>query len=90
MRDIYKMHGQHRYYRMHHFEIQKTKQGIVYDIYDPKTEKHYIPYRKSQKEGKKPYRLIGKTAGYVVTEYYKGNIILVDANDPDILQEEPF
>lgn len=90
MRDIYSLKGQHRYNRMHNFVIKKTGYGIVYDIYDPDTGKHYIPYRKSQKEGKKPYRLIGKTAGYIATEFYKGNITLVWAKYPDILQEEPF
>ena len=77
MKDIYSLHGQHRYDRMHHFEIKKTKEGYVYDIYDPETGEHYIPYRTSKVERKKPYRLIGKTAGYVVTEFYKGNIELV-------------
>ena len=90
MRDIYSLNGQHRYNRMHHFEIRKTKEGIVYDIYDPDTGKHYIPYRKSQVKGKKPYRLTGKTAGYVATEFYKGNITLVWENDPDALEDEPF
>lgn len=90
MRDIYSLHGQHRYDRMRNFVIKKTEHGIVYDIYDPETGKHYIPYRKSQVKGKKPYRLIGKTAGYVVTEFYKGNITLVWANDPDVIDDEPF
>lgn len=89
MRDIYKMHGQHRYYRMHQFEIQKTEQGIVYDIYDPETGKHYVPFRKSKRTGKL-YRLKGKTAAYIATEYYKGNITLAYVNDPDILKKEPF
>ena len=77
MRDIYSLHGQHRYNRMHRFEIRKTKTGIVYDIYDPETGEHYIPYRKSQKKNGKPYKLVGKTAGYIATEFYKGNVELV-------------
>ena len=89
MRDIYKMHGQHRYYRMHHFEIQKTEQGIVYDIFDASTGKHYVPFRRSKRDGKL-YRLRNRTAGYIATEYYKGNITLVEASDPDALKDEPF
>ena len=81
MRDIYSLNGQHRYNRMHQFELRKTKEGIIYDIYNPETGEHYIPYRKSKVEGKKPYRLIGKTAGYVATEFYKGNIELVIKED---------
>lgn len=90
MKDIYSLRGQHRYDRMYGYVIKKTRHGIVYDIYDPETGKHYVPYRKSKVEGKKPYRLIGKTAGYVATEFYKGNITLVWTNDPDVIDEEPF
>ena len=75
MRDIYKMHGQHRYDKMHQYIIRKTKDGIVHDIYDPVSGQHYMPYRKSKRDGRY-YILEGKTAGYVATEYYKGNIKL--------------
>ena len=84
--DIYSLRGQHRYDRMHHFVIRKTKEGIVYDIYDPKTGEHYTAYRKS-KRNEKPYKLVGKTAGYVATEFYKGNITLVNVKD---IEDEPF
>lgn len=87
MRDIYKMHGQHRYNRMHKYEIRKTKDGIVYDIYDPVSGQHYMPYRKSKRDGRY-YILEGKTAGYVATEYYKGNIELMI--HPDYPSEWPF
>ena len=83
MRDIYSLNGQHRYNRMHHFQIRKNKEGLVIDIYDPKTGKHFIPYRKSEQDGQL-YTLKGKTAGYVATEYYKGNITLINANSPNI------
>ena len=87
MRDIYKMHGQHRYNRMHQYVIRKTKDGIVYDIYDPVSGQHYMPYRKSKRDGRY-YILEGKTAGYVATEYYKGNIVLMI--HPDYPSEWPF
>ena len=79
MKDIYSLHGQHRYDRIHQFELRKTKEGIVYDIYDPETGKHYVAFRRSKRDGKL-YRLKGRTAGYIATEYYKGNITLVDAS----------
>ena len=89
MRDIYSMHGQHRYNRMHNYEIRKTKDGIVREIFDPETGKHYVPMRRSRRTGKL-YGLKGRTAGYIVNEYYKGNIGLVHVEDPSTLIEEPF
>ena len=89
MRDIYSLNGKHRYNRMHHYQIRKNKEGLVTDIYDPETGKHYVPLRKS-KRTEKLYGLKGRTAGYIVTEYYKGNIALVHVEDPNALKEEPF
>ena len=80
MRNIYNIHGQRQYNRMYQFELRKTKDGIVYDIYDPETGEHYIPFRKSKKTGK-AYKLIRKTASYITTEFYKGNIELVMNTD---------
>ena len=80
MMDIYKLNGRHRYNRMHKYVIRKTKDGIVYDIYDPESGQHFMPYRRSQRDGLY-YILEGKTAGYVATEYYKGNIKLMIHTD---------
>lgn len=90
MKDAYKQSGRHRYDRMYHFEIRKTDQGTVYEFYDPETGEHYIPYRKKSKKTGRPYRLTGRKASYITTEFYKGNITLVRITDPDALEDEPF
>lgn len=76
MRDIYSLNGRHRYNRMHHYQIRKNKEGLVIDIYNPETGQHFMPYRKSERDGRL-YILEKKTAGYIVTEYYKGKIELL-------------
>lgn len=89
MRDIYSLHGQHRYNRLHHYEIRKTKYGIVCEIFDPETGEHYVPMRKSRRTGEL-YGLKGRKASYIANEYYKGNIALVHVEDPNTLIEKPF